>query len=421
MNSNSVAPQFVLKDNYNIKTVNSITLSNGIDCFYLRAGDQELVRLELHFDVGANAQTKAMQSFFAAKMLPEGTSNKSSSQIAEIVAFHGAYLEIVPGNEKTIITLYVLNKHIDPMVDLLLEIIGSPSFQQEDLDRVKQQRLQNLEVSYEKTSFLASRLYKQKLFGDHYYARMATKEFIETTQVEDLKLYFENNLKNKPFKVYVSGEVTEEILSKIDAKFSKLHFDAIAFEANEKTAFESEKGVFRLNKEGAMQASIVFGFPVMSKDHPDFCKFSFVNEVFGGYFGSRLMSNIREEKGFTYGIGSYISHYKYASFLQVSTDVKTEHADDTVNEIHKEMRLLQNEPTSADELEKVKNYLIGSFASSLNTPFDLMDKFKSIDFYGLDYSFYTHYISEVKNITASDVMEMANKYFSNDPTVVVCG
>ena len=144
-----------------------------------------------------------------------------------------------------------------------------------------------------------------------------------------------------------------------------------------------------------------------------------VNEILGGYFGSRLMRNIREDKGFTYGIRSGISNLKHAGFWSVSTEVKKQYRDQTINEIHKEIQLLKQTPVSEEELETVKNYMSGTFISAIDTPFALADKFKTIHYSGLDYDYYERYFQSINNITAERIQELSRKYLIKEQMTTV--
>jgi predicted Zn-dependent peptidase len=160
-------------------------------------------------------------------------------------------------------------------------------------------------------------------------------------------------------------------------------------------------------------------FPI---NHPDYFKLSLLIEIYGGYFGSRLMKNIREEKGFTYGINASFHSLKNAGYLVIGTDVNKENTSNTIGEIFHEMKIMKNELVDKEELTIVKNYLLGSFLSSIATPFGLADRFKTIYFHEMDYNFYDQYIKTIKNTSSEDLIEMAKKYFKEDEMMeVICG
>jgi zinc protease len=169
-----------------------------------------------------------------------------------------------------------------------------------------------------------------------------------------------------------------------------------------------------IEKEGAMQSSIRMGKQLITRKHPDFFTMMLLNEILGGYFGSRLMKNIREEKGLTYGISSNLALFGQAGYFVIGTDVKREFTQQTIDEIHKEIKILQTELVTENELETVKNYMVGSFAGSLNTPFDITDRYKVIFSENLPLDFYQNYIPNIQQISNVMLLEAANKYLDVD-------
>jgi zinc protease len=158
------------------------------------------------------------------------------------------------------------------------------------------------------------------------------------------------------------------------------------------------------------------------KSHPDFHALSVLVTILGGYFGSRLMANIREEKGYTYGIGSFVLSLKHVSYLVISTEVGNEYVELTLKEIAIEMKKLQTEPVSENELETVKSYLLGEFLRDFDGPFALSGSFKAINDFDLDYSFYDRYLTVLRNLTSGELMQLAQQYLNpEDFYTVVAG
>ena len=174
--------------------------------------------------------------------------------------------------------------------------------------------------------------------------------------------------------------------------------------------FSTQGKTLLIEKEGAIQSSIRMGKHLMTRKHPDYFPMLLLNEILGGYFGSRLMKNIREEKGLTYGISSNLALFTQAGYFVIGTDVKREFTQQTIDEIQKEIKILQTELVSENELETVKNYMVGSFAGSLNTPFDIADRYKVIFSENLPLDFYKNYIPNIQQISAIQLLETANKY-----------
>jgi predicted Zn-dependent peptidase len=182
------------------------------------------------------------------------------------------------------------------------------------------------------------------------------------------------------------------------------------------------KGEIIIDKPDAIQSAIRMGARSITRSHADFPGLQVLNCVLGGYFGSRLMANIREDKGYTYGIGSAVVALKDAGYLFIATEVGTEVCSSALEEIEKEINLLQTEPVEEEELNLVRNYMLGSMLGSLENAFSHADKFKNVYFSGLSYAYYENYINTVKNITAEELKKMANTYLQTaDFTKVIVG
>jgi len=165
-----------------------------------------------------------------------------------------------------------------------------------------------------------------------------------------------------------------------------------------------------IRKDDAIQSAIRIGRVLFNKTHPDYFKFQVLNTVLGGYFGSRLMANIREDKGYTYGIGSGLSSLVHGGYFFISTEVGADVSKDALKEIYKEIGLLREELVGAEELETVRNYILGQFLRSVDGPFALADKFKAVWEFGLGYDYFDRYFEAVKTITAKEIRDMANQY-----------
>lgn len=409
----------MIPETFDLKAANSVVLGNGVSCHYIHAGDQPVMKLELYFDGGRAADQGSFESFFVSKTLQEGTHKKTATQIAQYIEFHGAYFQVTSGNEKLIVSAFTLNKHLQKVLELLAELIQEASFGEADVNRIKNLQTKNLLVSQEKNAFLAAQTFKERLYPNHYYGDPLTSELIQNITPEGLKRFHQDWIKDKPFELFVCGHVNET-----DLKLIETHLCGLGSNGSPELSPEliptQKTGTTHLDKPGSLQSSIRYGFQTLPKTHPDFFKFSFLNEILGGYFGSRLMSNIREDKGYTYGIGSYIIHMRDSSFLQISTDVKADASEHTIKEIELEINKLKTQEVGLEELTRVRNYLFGSFASSINTPFDLMDKFKSNYLIGLTNTYYDDYLSALKAITPQDLLETANLHFTDQSVIVTC-
>lgn len=406
-----------LEKGHEILQPQSITLDNGIPMHLLLSGSQPLIRLEIVFEAGTWYEKKDNTSFFTTKMLSSGTASLTAEQIEQRVAFYGSFLELESGSDRATITLYCLSKHLESSLPLLLDIIKNPVFPEQELLNLKNITLQNLKVNRTKTSYLASTGFKEKLFGKgHPYGRSLQENEIEALSKQHILDFHKDLFNHKNCHIIISGNGDQDFQTLTNKFFGKgLWGNA----GKKQQSFENTgtSGRFVVPKEDSLQSSLRLGRPLFTMTHPDYFKTYMLLEILGGYFGSRLMKNIREDKGYTYGIHADLVCHKHAGYMVVGTDVNKENTEDTIQEIFKEIDILKTQPVGADELETVKNYLLGSFFNSINTPFALADKFKTIYFNGLDYSFYSNYISAIENIQPGEILDMANKYLIREKMV----
>jgi zinc protease len=419
----SQAPAFRKIEKIDLPQAESATLANGIRLHWLRAGVQPVIRMECLFRAGTWYEPQNGISYFTVKMMNEGTARMSSREINEYFDQYGAFIEFNHGTDRANVTVYFVSKHLDKLLPVLKEILLESVFPEAELDNLKNITIQNLKVNTEKTSYLAQTRFKELLFGDdHPYGRNLYEAAIRNIHTDNLKQYYDQRIRARISDIILSGDVSDEILALIRNAFEAIDSNTTALP--EPTIAEplARERIALIEKPDSLQSSIRVGKRMFTRRHPDYFRMLVLNEVLGGYFGSRLMKNIREDKGFTYGISSNIIIMRHQGFLTIGTDVKKEFTGQTLEEIYKEIQVLQSQPVPENELQTVKNYMIGSFAGSLSTPFDLADRFKTIYFDGLTYEFYDQYLQSVLSVSSGELLELANTHLALDSfTEVVAG
>ena len=408
-------PAFQAIQEVMLPAVQQHTLDNGILVHLIAVEQQPVLRLECIFDAGTWYEQQPGTGFFAVKMLAEGTTSRSSAQISEYFDRYGAFVELSSGPDRASVVVYCLTRFLPDVLPLLRELLTEPTFPAKELDELRNITLQNLRVNYEKNSYLAGVLFREKLFGlEHPYGRSQRPEAIEQLTRDGVADFYERTIRNRPFQLVLAGQASENEVSLINRALGQF-----PIRTDQVSAFMGGLPVDDVlpvlsEKPDSTQSSIRLGRRLFTRSHPDFFKMLVTNEILGGYFGSRLMKNIREEKGFTYGISSNMPSFRREGYFLIGTDVNKENTQQTLDEIQKEIRILQTEPVSADELETVKNYMAGEFVGSLNTPFEIADRYKVILLDNLPADFLTMYIQRVRAVSAADIMETATHYLSSD-------
>jgi predicted Zn-dependent peptidase len=413
------APAFSPITHINFLHTQKQSLDNQIPIYTLRAGEQAVLRIEWVFEAGNYYDQKVGQALFTNKMLLEGTKNKTASQVNAAIDQYGAFVEAQNHFDLAELVLHCPKRFVAEVLPLMAEIIFEPTFPQEELSQLKRKQIQDLQINLQKTAFLAGRAFRRAVFGEENpYGKTMEIADIEAIDRADLVSFYENHIYQKPMEILVAGNFDEQTLQMINRYFGNFVPKTKSSPSNNFN-IKSQTGSFFVEKPDSLQNSIRVGKVMIKKTDENFYKLIVANTILGGYFGSRLMQNIREEKGYTYGIYSSLQSFRKATFVAIGTDVKAEVTQNTLQEIYKEIEILQNEKVSDAELQKVKNYLIGSLAANVTTPFAQMDLFKGIHLHGLGYDFYENYIERINAVSAEEVLSVVQAYYQKDALVEI--
>ena len=412
----ALAPAFKQVENIELIHATPHVLSNEVKVFVIAGGEQEIVRLEFIFSNVNWDGAKPIQAFATNTMLNDGTSEYTASQIAEKTDYYGAFLTTEYGYDQSTVTLCTLNKHLASTLPIVKAVLTDSIFPENELRTFVRNQKQKLSVSLEKNDFLSRRLFNKALFGNTLYGHDTQANDYDALTQQELREYFHQAYQPKNCTIIASGKVTDETLKQIDQHFGKEWVNKAPKGIHENN-FEFKKasgGDHYLEKPDALQSAIRLGQVSVNRAHPDFTGLQVLNTILGGYFGSRLMANIREDKGYTYGIGSALMSFKNTGCFFITSEVGVDVCSATLKEIQKELTTLQREPVSADELSLVRNYMLGSILGSLENTLSHADKFKNIYFFGLGYEYYDRYIQTVRTITADELLQLANQYLQFD-------
>lgn len=392
--------------------VDRVNLKNGIVLHTLKGGDQEIIRLELTFEAGRWAEELVGQSQFTAGSLNKGTGTMTSYEIASIFDQYGAYLEIAPGFDFVTIATYTLRKWIGELLDVFIDILSRPTFPEKEVSQLKEISLENLKVNQEKVQYLASKHFRKLVFGPaHPYGTEVDEQDIRKIRA-GLLSDFHGKFFLRP-SAWLVGNIDDRVTRLVQTKLES--FDGVALAGKEAIFEVPRPSVFHLERAGAVQSSIRMGRVMPTRESAEYPQIQFVNHLLGGYFGSRLMTSLREEQGLTYGIHSSIHTFRNAAFLSISTEVNKDKLEIALQAIRAELEKLITEPVPREELETARNHFVGSFLTEINTAFAHADKQKNIVLYGLTSDYYRQLLERVGRMSGEEVMQTARTYF--DPEV----
>ena len=398
-------------------------LSNGIPVYFVNAGSQDVVKIDFIFEAGTWFQPVNMVASLCNSMLEEGSAGYLASEIAEKFDFYGSYIQLMADQNYGNVNIVSLGKHLPAILEMTENMIKHSVFPEYELEVLIAKNKQKFLLENEKVRTLCQKKFTQVMFGDaHPYAITNKLEDFDLIDREALLQFYRSYYHSGNCRIILAGKVDENVLNMLESHFggSDWHRDPV-----KKTDFDicpNPQKYHHVEKANGMQSAIRVGKFWVSKSHPDYHALSVLVTILGGYFGSRLMANIREEKGYTYGIGSFILTLKQVSYLIITTEVGNEYIEPTLKEISIEMKKLQTELISEDELETVKSYLLGEFLRDFDGPFALAGSFKAINDFDLDYSFYDQYLTVLRNLTSEELMRLAQQYLDpEDFYTVVAG
>lgn len=379
----------------------------------------ETARFDLYFDAGTIRGSKHIASFVNGLLL-SGTKTKTSIEINEAIDALGGYIESGVSNENAVFSIYALRENIIPIARIVQDAIQNCIFNEQEVTELINDRKQKFKVGLEKVSTLAQRALRQRLFSN-------SEKYSTVGDLKDFDAISKNDLIDFHQHYYLNGLNRMVLIGNFDLDTIDAFMEIFASWNNSKellfeSDFENLKGHSHIEKEGAVQTAIRVARPLFNKNHPDYIDFLVLHTILGDYFGSRLMSNIREDKGYTYGIGSLVSELQETGYFMIATEVGKEVKDATLKEIQFELERVQNELVSLEELNLVKNYMLGQLLKSADGPYSMMDLFLSVEMQQLEMDFYNQAIAGIHAITPERIQELAKKYLNwNDFTIISAG
>ena len=397
--------------NLTLKPCQKFSLANGAPVYYINDGTEEVAMIELVFKAGNTYENKNLVAATANHLLKNGTSKKNALEINEHFEYYGAYLSRACQNETSTITLHCLSKHLKEILPVIREIITDSIFPENELEIYKQNSKQRLSVNLQKCDFIANRLIDQYLYGaDHPYGRVSNVADIDALNREDLINFFKNFYANASCTIFAAGRLPADFENILNVHFGDLNLNENlpAVTHNAETKLEKKSRV--LNDPKGVQGAVRLARPFPNRHHPDFKKVMVLNVLFGGFFGSRLMSNIREEKGYTYGIHSFLENHIRESAWVISTEAGKDVCEATIVEVYKEMKILREELVDEEELLLVKNYMMGINLGNVDGPFQVIARWKSLILNGLTEDFFYDSMNTIKSVSAEELKELSNKY-----------
>ncbi len=388
-------------------------LSNGIPFYSISAGTQDIVKIEFVFKAGLYYQSKPLIAAAVNDLLECGSINYSANEISDNLDYLGSFVENQIGPDLSTITLFSLSKHVEQSLHYICDFILNPTFPTDEINIYLSNKKQRFQINSQKVNVVALRHFPKIMFGtSHPYTSVPTQisQFDEVTKEDIIEFYKKYYCPNNCM-IVASGKVSTHIIETLNNLFTKQVWKQNIPSTTQTALYVQNKELkHKIHLPEAIQTAIKIGKPLFNHKHKDFSHFKVLNTVLGGYFGSRLMSNIREDKGYTYGINSSLIAYEHGAYFEISTEVAKRTTQKTIEEVYKEIKLLQSKTISSTELKTVKNYMLSQLLRIIDGPFTTSDTFISYWKIGLNLSFINNYAKQIENTSDKDIMRMAQEY-----------
>lgn len=356
-------------------------LDNGMPVWLVPMGTQPVLELQVVYRGGGAYEAKSGLDAFTLPLLAEGTRRFSAVQLAQAWDDLGAHYSVQSGAETSTLSVSGLTETLPQMLPLMAELMLNAQFPAQEYEVHHQRVAQRLEVEQRKTGSRAMRAFVQALFGvGHPYAGLLTSEAFSAIHPEDVMAHYYQVLAPGRASVYVAGQFDpEQVLHLLNTEFGR--FTPRDAQPANRTLTEAPAlaaGRHMVPMPDNAQSTLRVGLKGIARTHPDYYNLKLLLTVLGGYFGSRLMQNIREAKGYTYGITAQYRGLAQAGYLTIGCDTAPQYVSDTLNQVRHELKRLRTEPVGEAELEQVRRYVVGRMALDQETPFQVADLLKSL-------------------------------------------
>jgi len=403
--------------------VRQATLPGGLPIYLIASGNQPVLELQWVFYGGSAHEAQPGQASMAAKMLSEGTRHHTGVAFAQKLDDHGASFSAQSGYEMTTLGFSSLSRTLGHTLPLLAEAALQPAFAERDYALLQRRTLQSLSIEEKKTTYQAHRAFMQRLYGPgHPYGQSLSAPDLERLTVDATQAFHGQHLRPEGSFIVAAGRFDEDLLFRFFE--SLLAGAAPAQPAPTRSLLPPQPtpGLHLVTMPDNLQSTVELGHPATPRNHPDFHQIRLAVMILGGYFGSRLMQNIREDKGYTYGIGGGWNALRRAGHLGIRTDVANEFVADTLHQVHLEMERICTDLVDDEELIRAKNYLLGRILAGQETPYQLAETLKTLLVNDLPVSDIATGIEVINHTTPQDILRICQQYLHPaDMVQVVAG
>ncbi|MEY2950338.1 MAG: M16 family metallopeptidase [Saprospiraceae bacterium] len=394
----------------------NFVLSNGLKVFLIEGGSQELIKLEIIFNSGRPYESRPLVGRVTNSLLIEGSDPITGSDLAEKLDFFGTSLELPFNLDTGRISIYLLSKHLKEVLKLIGKIFQKPAFPIKELDAYKNRNQAKLKEDLEKIDVLAYRRITELVFGKkHPYGYNSSEEKYRKINRDDLIEHFDKWYRAENATLILSGKFPANTRDILEATLGQAIPNGFS---GEQPKIKKDSllpfGIYPMETENNQQTAIRVGGNMFNKSHPEYVGLFVLTTVLGGYFGSRLMGNLREDYGLTYNVYAHLETFRYGGFFGIGTEVSKGKEEQAIQSIYHEVKKLKEKLISNEELKMVKNYLSGSFLNLIDGPFNQASALRELVIEDLPLDYFEKENEIIRSITSQNLRELANKYLNLD-------
>lgn len=392
--------------------VHHYVLDNGLEAYLLPFGTEAVAEVQLVYEAGLARQAKAGVEDLTLKLLQEGSKNYTGRQLAERFEDLGAFVGASGGFESAVLSMSVLNRKLDEALPLLSELVIHATFPEEELALMRERLEQKLAVEEAKTSYQARLAFRQQLFGAaHPYTGLLHRQALAALSRADVQAHYESVLHRGNYRVIVAGRFEPDAMYRLLNRHLGILRCTPGAPPRQQAAYAPTAGRHRVSLQDKEQATLRLAVEGPSRKHAAHHALKLLTLVLGGYFGSRLMANLREAKGYTYGVGASYSALPTGGFFMIGTDVGQQYVEDALAQCHVELARLREELIPEAELEMARSYFLGRLIAEQETPFQMADRLKSYLLNELPTTEYSRMFEAIKNVTAEELRALAQQHW----------
>lgn len=395
-------------------------LPNGVALHHLQGEDKGIVRLDILFKGGYAVQHKPLQALFTNRMLREGSEAFSGAEISRKLDYYGAWIDMYSSQECNHIILYVLAKHFPLLLPVVENFVKRPAFLQENLDVVRRNNKAHFLINSKKVEVVAQRHFEHALWGDsHPLGQMVQAADYDAITRDDLLQYYGEVYSHRNCTLFLTGTNDSAVIDAVTAAFGYGEWGTAPQVVVDVPLPASLAGYHKITMEDTLQSAVKVGCFTLPACHPDFFDLRILNVLLGGYFGSRLMSNIREENGYTYDIISEIDAYGRDNAFMVSSQAANKYVAPLLAELYKEIERLRVEDIPAAEVELVRNYIMGELCREFEGVIAKTEVFVNAWLSGDSFDSVNRYIDAVNAATPQRLQQIARKYLLRENIIEI--